>query len=433
MDYEESRRYLERLRYRGGIKLRLDVPRRLLNELGNPQKEYDCVHVAGTNGKGSVCNYLYHILHTAGYRAGLYSKPYLIDFTEEIQTDGHPVPPKFVSSFITTQQHNVRALSSQIRPPTAFEIETALALTYFREKGVQAAVLETGLGGRLDATNVVSPVVSAITPIDFDHMEYLGKTLPAIAKEKAAIIKSRTPAVSAKQRPEALKVLKARAKKINAPLTIVGEDVFFKLKSSTIKGVRFSYDGRIMSFKNVRLGNLGFHQAHNASIALATTECLIDRGYELPKAKILNSLYDAKWSGRLDVVQKSPTVIVDGSHNPQGLTNLMENVRHIFPRRRIILVVGLTASKPLEACIKTLAPYVDVVFATVTKRVAAHSPAEISNEFRKHGIQTYLANDVAAAVSNALKAAGKNDVVLITGSLYMAGDALKRWRKKIIV
>lgn len=394
MNYDEALAWLYSTQLHG-IKLGLDNMRRLTDALGVPLSGKDAlkfIHVAGTNGKGSVCAFIDSILRAAGKRCGLYTSPHLVSYRERIRIDGAMISEKAVASGLTA----IRDLTKDWdRTPTFFEITTALALAYFQHKGVEYVVLETGMGGRLDATNIVTPIVSVITPIYFDHQQYLGETLPEIALEKAGIIKQGVPVVSAWQRDEVLGILGHMALHREAPLHLV-----------------------VTPLKGVEIGLAGKHQCWNAAIAVHALSVAVP---DLPAEAIANGLREVQWLGRFQRVNEH--VVLDGAHNPAAARRLAETWREEFDDEKATVVVGALEDKDFTLIWEALQPIAARVFLVPIRSPRTTPPEELRKIVRHsaHELSCTPAESLGQAL---LLARSYRERVLITGSLFLVGEAL---------
>lgn len=379
-------------------KLGLERIRAVLEALGNPQRAYRVVHVAGTNGKGSTCAMIEAGLRSAGVRTGLFTSPHLIEPTERIQIDGIPVTPgEFQRAFNVV--HEIAEKLELDCHPTYFETVTAMGFWLFRERRVETAVVEVGLGGRLDATNVVEPAVTVITPIDFDHEIYLGHTLEAIAGEKAGILKPGVPAVFAGQRPEAAAVLERRAAELGIAVKRA-EDFPVRDLEIDARGARFS---------GLRVPLAGEHQIDNAIAAALSLESL---------GVSPQGIAEARWPGRLEHVSPNPDIILDGAHNPAGARALARYLERFYPHRKRWLIYGAMRDKAIEEIAGILFPLANELIFTAP---------DYSRALRPEALQEIAGRGrTAASIEAALKlaaAAAPDDVVVITGSLFLVGEA----------
>jgi len=426
MNFEQCRAYLDSLQVLG-IKLGLDNIRTLLGTLDNPHLSYPTVLVAGTNGKGSVCTMLARILSRHGLRTGLYTSPHLVSVEERIRVNDRLISrPAFCRSLTEVR----RAADSLLRagklpsPPTHFEVLTCAALCYFKIRRVDSAVLEVGLGGRFDATNVVTPVLSVITSIGYDHEKYLGHRLGQIAFEKAGIIKPEVPVVSGVLRPTAASVIKKRARELQAPYlgALDPPHTLSAVKGKT--GYQFVYDlaGEKYSFSP---GLAGLHQGRNAAVALAAAVRLGQVWRPLQKTLIVRGIEEACWPGRLETVCRSPRVILDGAHNSDGVKAVRDYVRD-FIRRPVILVFGVMKDKDISGLARILFPVAKKVILTKFPYHRAAEPADILRQARRFTGRILIEPDPSRAYRLALaEARRRKGSVLVTGSLFLVGEIKK--------
>ncbi len=391
----------------------------LLNALGNPQQLPRIVHVAGTNGKGSTCAMIESGLRASGLRTGLFTSPHLVEPTERVRIDGCPVSAaEFSAAF-----DRVHACAEQLLDsgsidfhPTYFETVTAMAFVLFQEKRTDAVVLEVGLGGRLDATNVVHPELCVITPVDFDHEALLGKSLQAIASEKAGILKAGVPAVFAAQRPEAQTTLDARAADLGIEVVRAtekwrAEDVRF-----TARGADFVAPPGMPAPLRIACPLAGRHQVENAIVAIAALEKL-----GISPAAIEKGIARTRWPGRLDRVSESPEIILDGAHNPAGARALAEYIRQFYSGRHVVMIYGAMRDKAIAEMTGVLFPLVNEVIATAPHQSRAVDPETIRALAEHSSLRT--APDLASALQ--IARAGPSDrIIFITGSLFLVGEAL---------
>jgi dihydrofolate synthase / folylpolyglutamate synthase len=388
----------------------LDRMRRLLCALGNPERAFLSLHIAGTKGKGSTAHMAEAILREAGYRTGLYTSPHLVDMRERIRLDGVPVGEAEFTRAMAKMEPELRRLR-----PTYFETMTAAAFLIFARRKVDYAVVEVGLGGRLDATNVILPAACAITTIDYDHMDKLGHTLREIAGEKAGILKPGIPSVSSPQAPEARKVLLARAR-----LCSSFGGLYFPRFQVRPRGdvLRFTVEGMGGRRHGLALPVLGEHQAANAATAIA----LVDRsGARCSLEVVRRALAKVRLPGRVEVLGRRPWLIVDAAHNPVSARALAGALRGV-PRRRTILVFGASADKDYGGMLRTLLPGTDLAIFTRAMNPRAAAPSDLMR--RARGRAAVSAGSVARALGMARKAAGPQDAIVVTGSFYVAGEAL---------
>ncbi|MBI5000732.1 MAG: hypothetical protein HZB92_04295 [Euryarchaeota archaeon] len=421
MDYGEAVRYLYDLQYLG-VKFGLENTAELLFRLGGPHTRYKTVHVAGTNGKGSVCALVSSVLTAAGYRTGLYTSPHLIDFTERVKVDGKAAAREDIARLTAEIIPHLEAMrkSPEERLCTFFEATTALAFKHFENEGVDVAVMETGMGGRLDSTNVIVPEASVITRLGMDHMKYLGGTLAKIAREKAGIIKPGVPVVSAAQEGDALHVIRQTAAERGSKLRVEGIDFHCSRKSFGIGGQRLSYRGSRGRPFDVDISLLGKFQVENAGLALCAIEVLRERGFGIPDGAIRKGMKGARWPARLQVVRKNPLVVVDGMHNPNAAQAVADSWGEVFGKRKVRLVLGIMADKDYPRTASTVSSKASMTIATAPAFQRALPADRLARDI---GAAEYY--DIPAdAIVSAIRGAGDSSAVLIAGSLYLAGEAL---------
>ncbi len=400
---------------RFGIKLGLDTMRQMLEGLNHPETAFRTIHVAGTNGKGSVAAMLASILRRKGVRTGLYTSPHLVRFNERIVINGRPVSDQQVLK----AYRRVRTAARPDREPTFFECTTAMALSEFARCNVEWAIVETGMGGRLDATNIIDPALSVITNISLEHREYLGNTIGAIAYEKAGIIKPKTPVVTGVRQPTAIAQVESAARQQLAPLYRLGKD--FRIRRHP-QGW-FTYTGIDRTWRQMKTSLTGSHQAQNAALALAVCEVLNRLGLVLTFDQIHTGLLQTSWPGRLEVVSTRPFVLLDGAHNLTAARNLAGYLADELPQRRITLVVGILDDKPYRGMLQALVPHSHKVIVTRPK-IGRGLPAEtLLPVVREINPNVSVVADVGHALQQAMAAAGPEDAVVVAGSLYVVGEA----------
>lgn len=406
---------------------RLGRMEELLAQFGNPHRAYASVHVAGTKGKGSVTAMIEAILRAAGYRTGMYTSPHLHTFRERIQVDGQLISEEDVVRIVERMAPVLDA-----RPEvTVFEVITALAMCYYAERGVQVGVFEVGLGGRLDATNVLLPLVSVITSISLDHIKVLGDTLGAIAREKAGIIKPAVPVVTSPQTTEAMEVGRRTAAERGAPLVEVGRDWRWRARGADAAGQRLDIfrpgSEDAPEYADLHVPLLGMHQLENACAAVAAVEVLQERGLTIPRDAVQRGLGGVQWPGRLEVLGRRPWVVADGAHNVYSIERLLEAVGALIEYRRLILVVGIGATHSPRDLLAALLPAAGMVFVTRSRHVRATPPEELAALALELGRETVVTHSVAEALPAALSAAAADDLVLTTGSLFVVAEARETW------
>lgn len=402
----------------------LDRMRALMADLGNPQEQYHILHVAGTKGKGSVCALAASGLQAAGYRTGLYTSPHLIDYCERIQVNGVPISHARLAELLEVMKPAI-ARNPKL---TTFEITTALGLLYFADEKVDAAVIEVGLGGRLDATNIVAPDVTAITSLSYDHMAVLGNTLAKIAAEKAGIIKVGVPVVSAPQQDEALQVLQRVAREQGAPFTLVGQDVKFKGLKHSLDGqsLRVTWGQKSLSFN---LPLLGVHQIQNAAVAATALRVLRGQGLKIADSAIQDGFAWVRWPARFQVVRREPPVIFDSAHNQDSFGRLRQALHDYFPGRPIYLIFGASEDKNIPGMfqeIKTLVGRLLITKAAHPRALETDTIARLADEA---GLPYEIAVPVKAALDRALELSAKDgSIVVSAGSMFVTAEVMAAWQ-----
>lgn len=423
MDRDAAAAYLKGLS-RFGIRPGLERMRYLLDALGHPERHLRVIHVAGTNGKGSTAAILASILTAAGHRTGLYTSPHLTRYEERIRLDGRPITAERLAGLVERLRPVVEACAGTgLEHPTEFEVGTAAMYLYFAEEAVEVVVQEAGLGGRLDATNLIErPLVTLVTPIAMDHAERLGGGLREIAREKAGIARPGVQLISAEQPAEAMAVLEDVTGGLGSPLIRVGREARVDAVSVTAAGSSFDYRGRRLHLEGLRLGLLGRHQVGNAACALAAVDATVD-AIPVPEAAIRRGLASVRWPGRLELIPGSPPVLLDGAHNTAGARALAEALSDLWPGRRPVLVLGVLRDKDAEAMINELLPKVASVVATRFESPRAMEPAELADLVKAAGGDVSVSVDPARALATARALAGGDGMILVAGSLYLVGLA----------
>lgn len=394
----------------------LERIRTLLHALGDPQKELKFVHVAGTNGKGSVCAYLASVLRCAGYRVGLCTSPFLEDFRERIQVDGKLIPPETLGELTELARPAAEAMEDH---PTEFELITAVAMLYFRRCRCDIVVLEVGLGGALDASNVIDvPEAAVITAMGMDHAAILGPTLADIAAAKAGIIKPGGAVVSFGGCPEADAVIRERCREQGAQLT--------EVDFSRLRVVGTGLDGTDLEFAPygaLHVPLVGLYQAKNAAVAVTTVEVLEKRGWEISRRALEQGLASVCWPGRLEVVRRAgPVILRDGAHNAHGMAATVESLRALFPGKKLTILMGVMADKDVEDMLKLLAPIAGQVFTVRPESPRAMPAEELAALVNRYGVPAVPCAGVAAGLQAAAEAAGADGAVCALGSLYLVGE-----------
>ncbi len=416
-DYSKSLDYLFGLQ-KFGMVFGLTQVTRILEAIGNPHEEIQAIHIGGTNGKGSTAMMIASILQKEGYRVGLYTSPHLVRFTERIKVNDTEIQEEEVAALTEWMKERVEA-SGITTPFTFFDFTTAMALLYFSRKRVDLAVLEVGLGGRLDSTNVVDPLFSIITNVTKDHEEVLGNSLLKIAREKAGIIKPGRPLITATLQPRVLQLFSTICKEKGAPFYRVGKDFRYE----PIGDRNFHYEGLHRKLWSLHLSLSGDHQFINATTALGGMEVLEDLGFPVSTAAMVEGLREVQWPGRLEILSSFPRVLLDGAHNPAGALVLRDSLRKEFRFDRLILLMGIMKDKDIQSILQTLAPLADRIILSRPHTERASSPARLLDTLGTCGKKAEIIEDFSQAIERGLSMTRKEDLLCITGSLYTVGEA----------
>ena len=406
----------------------LDRISHLLNRLGNPHDNLKVVHVAGSKGKGSTATFIASILTHAGYRTGLFTSPHLVTPRERCCIDSNPIPTDAFADYMNRLKPEIESVAEveEIGAVSFFEIYTTLAFCYFADEDVDFAVVEVGLGGRLDATNIVDPLVSVITQISLEHTGILGNTLEAIAKEKAEIIKLNRPVVLAPQSAEAQSVFEVVAVDCNAPIDLVGRDVNWERRNYDLSGQTFDVSTQTESYPELFLPLLGKHQTINAATAIACIQRIRASGYAISKASVYDGLKDARLPGRQQLVGHRPSILLDGAHSPASVEMLCDTISEVFRHENLILVAGFMRDKDLRGIGQLLCPIADTIIATqVHDNPRATSAEEIVHTWSDIGSDFRISPSVSNAIEVAKSVASPSDLICITGSLILIGEAMQ--------
>jgi len=405
----------------------------LLELLGQPHRRYKTVHIAGTKGKGSTAAMTESILRVAGYKTGLFTSPHLHTYRERIQAGGQLITEKQVVAYV----ERLIPLVERFSGLTTFEITTALAFSHFAQERIEWAILETGLGGRLDTTNVVDPAVVVITLIGYDHVDLLGHRLSQIAFEKAGIIKEGRPVVSAPQRPTALRVIKQVCRERGAPLTLVGCDWTWERKGFDLKGQKLDLhchkkpdaasSNLYRDYANLSIPFLGAHQLANTTTVVATVAELARQGVILSRENVVEGLKATSWPGRLEVLNEEPLLVVDGAHNLESSQSLARALTEYLDFRRLILIFGALHGHDFKAILRQLLPLADQVFVTRSLHPRAIDTKVLAQQVKALGYRCQIEPQVEKALWKALSQAAKGDLVCATGSLSVAAEARAAW------
>lgn len=434
-EYLFARTDLERLKPNSTTRdlYRLDRMHELAKRLGDPQNALRMVHIAGTKGKGSTCEMVATCLEACGYTVGCYTSPHILDVRERMRINRSLVSENAFVELTKRVAAVAQEMEAEHGPATFFELTTAMALLYFAEEAVDAAVIEVGLGGLLDCTNIITPEVAAVTMIGFDHMEILGKTLEEIAAQKAGIYKPGVPALTFEQDKKVLEVLRSKANAVGAPFSVVGQDIDFTARTEFVSGVgplvRASLVTERNNYDHVTVPLKGEHQANNCGLALAILDKLSERGFNCPADLVSKGLDQTRLPGRFELVTRSPRVLADVAHNPESMQALMRTMSAHLPYDSLVVVFGCAADKDIPGMLKQLAAAADkVIFTKASGNARATSPSELARKYHEvsGGKMFQVARDLGDAMELGLRAVGRDDVLCVTGSFYIVGEA-KKW------
>jgi len=422
MTYVETIDYLYGIRL-FGQKLGLETMQYLLRLMGDPQRSLRFIHIAGTNGKGSVAAMLHAVLSKAGYRTGLYTSPHLVSFCERFQIDGQPIAEADVVRLVEQLRPFLETVAThpEFHAPTFFEAVTAMALQHFYEQKVDVVVWETGLGGRLDATNVVTPLASVVTNIAFDHTQYLGETLSEITGEKCGIVKPGVPVVTAATSEEVLRVIRGTTIAQGCPLTIVGQDVHATRLSEDEQGQRVELTGTRQNYGPVTIPLLGGHQTINCATAIAALEA---SGLPVTPQRVCEGLLQTTWPGRFQIVNRDPTVVLDGAHNAAAAERLAATLRERCAGQKLTLILGVLRDKNYDQMCQILAPLAERILCVPVKSERTCDPDQLARWCMAANprLKITVAKSLTEAYAQARNE--KAEAIVITGSLFLVGEAL---------
>jgi dihydrofolate synthase/folylpolyglutamate synthase len=438
MKYHDALRYLyglvdfekRRIERYTPEEFRLDRVENFLERLGNPHRDYPKIHVAGTKGKGSVSAMLASVVHASGKKVGLYTSPHLHTYRERIQVNGEPISRRAMAALVAEAQ----PLIAEFPHITIFEVSTALAFRYFARQNVDLAVIEVGLGGRLDATNVITPLISIITSLSLDHTYLLGDTLPEIAEEKAGIIKPGVPVVSSPQKPEALAVLEHVAAANETTLTAVGHDWTWKQEARSLDGQRLTVQRTLARSPlegTYEIPLLGDFQLENATTAIAALDVLRQEGADwIAQESVRTGMAQTSWPGRMEVLNKNPLMIVDSAHNPYSARTLVDTLKKWFPDTGWILIYGASNDKDIEGMLEALLPVSEHVLVTRSYHPRAAAPYVLADQCADLGQGAEIAINPARALEQASRHLTPKLGILATGSIFLAAGIREVWAEK---
>ena len=421
VDYETQRRPRDPINY--------DLRRmdEILGRLDNPHLKIKSVHIAGSKGKGSTSAMIASVLTASGYKTGLFTSPHLLNFGERIQVDGREMADEELIAFVDRIKPEVEAVNSKATygKLTTFEVITAIGFAYFVQKGCDLNVVEVGLGGRLDATNVILPEVCAITSLSLEHTDVLGNTLAEIAAEKAGIIKPGRTVVSAPQAEEADRVIERVCREKGARLVRAGTDITWQglgfgptHQSLWVKGRLGTYD--------MTIPLVGEYQLENAAVATGCLETLREQGHRITTSNISDGMARINWPGRLQILRTHPYVVVDGAHNPYSAAKVREALKKYFTFEHATLIIGTSSDKDIAGIVSELTPIFDRVIVTRSIHPRALATATLAEEFKRQGIEAVETDDISAALPLALEGSGPNDLICVTGSLFVVAGAIEQ-------
>lgn len=395
-----------------------------LESLGAPHRAFPSVHIAGSKGKGSTAAMVAAILSQAGWRTGLFSQPHLVTLRERTQIDRQLIPAQDFADLVRELRDHINATTTptERRFRTFFELTTALSFLHFARQHVDIAVIEVGLGGRLDTTNVLTPQVAVLTPIGLEHTHILGDTLAAIAGEKAGIVKTQSRVVSAPQAPEVIEVFEKRCQSQHATLLLAERDFTWEVAAASWQGSRFHYQSEDLQLADIDIPLPGQHQVANAAVALTVAAQLRRQGWDLPDDHLRQGLATVRWEGRIEVLERAPWVILDAAHTIESAQRLRETLTGLFPHEHLILVLGMAADKKVAEIVATLAPMTHTAVVTRFHNPRACEPQRLADLMRQHGVPVEIVPDPLQALARARTLGTPTDLICVTGSLMLIGE-----------
>ena len=433
MTYDDTIRFLYSIE-KFGIRLGLENISLILNLLQNPHNQFKSIHIAGTNGKGSTAAMTASILQSAGYKTGLYTSPHLQDFRERIRINGFMIAEEDVIDL--TERINYELGTQNSMQLTFFEFTTAMAFMYFAREKVDFAVVEVGMGGRLDATNVLNPVVSIITEIDIEHTEHLGKDIKLIAGEKGGIIKEKGTVILSSRKPDVIEIIESICKDKNAKLYRIGRDFGFRNAEYGMRRSKFEFHNPQSAIRNFEIPLLGKYHIINASTAIKASLIIKESGFKIDESNIRDGLKKVQWNGRLEIVSENPIIILDGAHNPAAAKALSEelkkfrNAEYGIRVNQLMLIIGILKDKDYKGIISFLAPIADYIIITKPKTDRGRIAEDLKTESLKYKKDVEIIEDISEAISKAKSYTKSDDIICITGSFFTIGEAIK-WVSKM--
>jgi dihydrofolate synthase / folylpolyglutamate synthase len=433
MDYDKVTEHIFNLRKFGDMKLGLERVQKMLDGLGNPEKGLKYVHIGGTNGKGSTVAMVSSILSYAGYKVGTYTSPHLTDFTERITIRGKKIPKEEVVRLFDELMPIADEMGKAGDGVTFFEFTTALAIKYFAANKVDLTVMEVGIGGRLDATNVITPIVSVITNIGLEHTEILGDTREKIAREKAGIIKSNGNLVTSTD-PAIYALLKGICNERKSKIYLVGSDIKINQVSTGERSQSFNIEGFGKDYRNVQCKLIGEHQLSNAGCAFGAIEILNQNGFKITEEAFRSGLANVVWPGRLELMQDNPRIILDCAKDPLAMKALKNSLTTIFKYDKLITILSISSDKQIPAMLNEIVPISDMIIATrhnVGGR--AIDPNELADMASKYGKKAISVMGVNEAIDAAINVSTPNTLICVTGSVFLVGEARERWHPEVVI
>ncbi len=438
MRYLDERPNMERVRPErlDADAFKLDRMRAILDKLDSPQRDLKFVHIAGSKGKGSTVEMLTSSLEACGYAVGVFTSPHLVSVRERIRLGRAPIPEAALSGAMARVRHAGETIAKKHGEATFFEILTAASFLFFAEQAVDLAILETGLGGRLDCTNVVMPEVCGLTEIHLEHTRILGDTLEKIAREKAGIMKPGVTAITTPQRPEVISVFREVAEQTGATLAVLGEDVEYSCRFESSHGrgphARICVSTERSEFEHISVPLGGEHQAPNCGLALAILDKLRERGFETPEREVALGLAQTAPNGRMEMVNQNPRIMIDGAHNPESISALVKAVGAQVSYDSMVVIFGVAADKDVEKMLEEIGRGADkIIFTQAEGNARAADPVELRRIYEEQtGKMAQIGDDLKSALNMAARAVGRDDLILVTGSFYLAGEAKRLLEEK---
>lgn len=427
MDYNTALKWINSYQ-KFGIKLELDRIRYILNELGNPQKKYKIIHIGGSNGKGSVCSYISSILNEAGFKVGTYTSPHLHDIKERFIVNNKKISKNDFAQITNNIKKIVDGISDENKIPTYFEIMTALSLQYFKLKNVDYAVVEVGLGGKYDATNIVTPIFTIITNISLEHQNILGKNISSIAEQKAGIIKENIPIFTAAKN-NSLKIIKTIAENKKAPIFIIRKNNWTRT-SNSLTYQEFTVRGLLNNYK-IKTRLLGIYQGENIALSIQPVEYLQNLGFNIKNGHIKEGIEKTNNPGRMEVINNKPIIILDGAHNPKGFKVLFESLKNDFEYKKLIFIIGVLKDKNVKSMIPPMIRNSDYIITTQSnsKRALNYNDLKKTIINQKKDIKIASKENIRDAIKYALTLSSEKDLLCISGSLYNVAEARNYFKK----